>query len=86
MLYVLQSELIWSKGYPVEEYTVPTKDGFLLGVQRIPRGRHDNQLRPRPVVFLQHGLLCSSTNWVSNLANESLGNYLYMSLYVIFWH
>ncbi|XP_070532135.1 lysosomal acid lipase/cholesteryl ester hydrolase-like [Ptychodera flava] len=66
------SQLITSKGYPCEEYTVRTHDGFLLGVQRIPHGRnHSKTMATKPVVFLQHGLLCSSTNWLTNLANES---------------
>ncbi|XP_013380109.1 gastric triacylglycerol lipase isoform X2 [Lingula anatina] len=65
------SELITSKGYPCEEYTVKTGDGYLLGIQRIPFGSK-NSSTPRPVAFLQHGLLCTSTNWLTNLPNESL--------------
>ncbi|XP_077999941.1 gastric triacylglycerol lipase-like [Glandiceps talaboti] len=66
------TQLITSKGYPCEEYTVQTHDGFLLGIQRIPHGRNQtNTMATRPVIFLQHGLLCTSTNWLTNLANES---------------
>ncbi|XP_048240638.1 lysosomal acid lipase/cholesteryl ester hydrolase-like [Haliotis rufescens] len=65
------SQLITSKGYPYEEYSVQTEDGYLLGVQRIPHGV-TNKDPNRPVVFLQHGLLCSATNFLTNLASESL--------------
>ncbi|OWF52686.1 gastric triacylglycerol lipase-like [Mizuhopecten yessoensis] len=71
------SQLVTSKGYPCEEYTIETKDGYLLGIQRIPHGRdnrhHTHNSQPRPPVFLQHGLLGTSADWVINLANESLG-------------
>ncbi|XP_071941868.1 gastric triacylglycerol lipase-like [Antedon mediterranea] len=67
-------ELITSKGYPAESHYVHTPDGFILGMQRIPYGRHDKPSnKTRPVVFLQHGLLASSTNFLTNLRNESLG-------------
>ncbi|XP_033110134.1 gastric triacylglycerol lipase-like isoform X2 [Anneissia japonica] len=68
------SGLISNQGYPVEEYSVLTEDGFILGIQRIPHGRSNKYLYgPRHVVFLQHGLEGSATNWVENQANDSLG-------------
>lgn len=69
----IQSEIIQSRGYPVEEHYVTTKDGFVLNIQRIPYGRNNNSSLTRPVVFLQHGLLMDSTNWVLNSAENSLG-------------
>ncbi|XP_030835488.1 gastric triacylglycerol lipase [Strongylocentrotus purpuratus] len=74
-VYYNMSGLIWSKGYPVEEYTVQTEDGYLLGLFRIPHGRQNNSKNTgsKPVVFLQHGLLAASTCWVENSASESLG-------------
>ncbi|XP_072050943.1 gastric triacylglycerol lipase-like [Amphiura filiformis] len=65
--------LISSKGYPVENYDVQTEDGFLLGLVRIPHGKTNSKDKgQKPSVLLQHGILACSTNWVSNLANESL--------------
>lgn len=66
------TQLITSKGYPCEEYNVHTEDGYILGIQRIPRDRSGQGMGPRPVVLLQHGLLSSSADWVDNLVNQSL--------------
>lgn len=41
----------------MEEYYVNTPDGYILKVFRIPKPGKE-------VVFLQHGLLCSSADWV----------------------
>jgi pimeloyl-ACP methyl ester carboxylesterase len=70
------SLLITTKGYPCKEYSVTTEDGFILGMQRIPFGRQKSFLgvrEPRSVVFLQHGLLDSSSTWVINSDSQSLG-------------
>ena len=59
-------------GYPAEEHHVITKDGYILSLQRIPRGRKG--VPPNGgVVFLQHGLVSSSADYVMNLPENSLG-------------
>ena len=32
------ADLVTPYGYPLEQYTVPTRDGYLLGLFRIPHG------------------------------------------------
>ncbi|CAL1528653.1 unnamed protein product [Lymnaea stagnalis] len=72
-VYMKATELITSKGFPCENYYVTTEDGYILNTLRIPHGRSNGNTKgPRPVVILQHGLLGSCTNFLDNLANESL--------------
>lgn len=51
---------IW--GYTHEEHVVLTKDGYLLGLHRIPSKKGERRQRAgtstgKPVVYLHHGLL-----------------------------
>ncbi|KAI9441228.1 triacylglycerol lipase [Lactarius indigo] len=53
----------------VEEHVVLTKDGYLLGIFRIPGPRNEPSPAPgtstgKPVVYLHHGLLMNSEVWV----------------------
>jgi hypothetical protein len=51
-------------GYDCDAHDVETEDGFVLRLYNIKsrkRGR-----RPGPPLFLQHGILCNSTNFVVN--------------------
>lgn len=66
--------LIKKYGYPAEEHTITTADGYILTVHRIPHGRVETPPPEggRPVVWLQHGLMCSSSDWIMNTVEKAL--------------
>ncbi|XP_061373881.1 triacylglycerol lipase 1 [Gastrolobium bilobum] len=70
----LCEELIIPAGYPCSEYTIQTKDGFLLGLQRVssssPRLRAGERVPP---VLLLHGLFMAGDAWFLNNPEQSLG-------------
>ena len=74
------TQIIQTKGYPCEEHKVITKDGYILGVFRIPHGRNSS-IRGRPVL-LQHGLLDASVTWVMNFPCHLLFNFIYWYKFV----
>lgn len=59
-----------SLGYPFEEHTIQTKDGYLLTFYRI-QARGQTEMTSKTVVYLQHGLLDSADSWVVNTENNA---------------
>lgn len=62
-------ELCSVHGYTFEEHVVLTKDGYLLGLHRLPARKGQRASNPgtstgKPVVYLHHGLLMNSEVWV----------------------
>lgn len=56
-------------GYEFEEHVVLTKDGYLLGLHRLPAKKGEHRERfgvstGKPVVYLHHGLLMNSEVWI----------------------
>uniref|UniRef100_A0A670IBT3 Lipase n=1 Tax=Podarcis muralis TaxID=64176 RepID=A0A670IBT3_PODMU len=67
-------EVIQYWGYPSEEYTILTGDGYYLQANRIPHGRHSSgKTGPKSVVLLVPGNFCEGRSWISNLPSNSLG-------------
>ncbi|RVE45944.1 hypothetical protein evm_009417 [Chilo suppressalis] len=69
--------LVTKYGYPIESHEVITSDGYILTMHRIPHGRDANNAPGvRPVVFLMHGLLSSSADFLVLGPGSALGYYL----------
>ena len=70
----------------METHIVTTDDGYILTMFRIPHGKDGPGLNnePRPVVFVQHGLLCSSADWVLSDPPKALGNITMIQTKIIF--
>lgn len=69
------SELIRHEGYPCEEHTTTTQDGFVLTLHRIARGHPAGQAAlpgARPPVLVMHGLMQDSEVWCTNGRQGSL--------------
>ncbi|ODM95481.1 Lipase 3 [Orchesella cincta] len=67
-------QLIHKYGFPCEIHHVTTKDGYILELHRIPFGTKSGS-GPKPgkdVVFLQHGFLASSADWIMNTVDKAL--------------
>ncbi|KAK9891680.1 hypothetical protein WA026_015648 [Henosepilachna vigintioctopunctata] len=73
--YLSVSELITKYGYPVEEHFVETKDGYILKMHRIPPTKQG--IKPcNRTVFLMHGLLTSSADWIIMGPDKSIAYHL----------
>ena len=62
--------MIKSQGYPCQIHKYVTKDGYINTLHRIPKSH------PKGVIFLQHGLLGTSADYVMGSPNNSIGYYL----------
>ncbi|TMW54873.1 hypothetical protein DOY81_000106 [Sarcophaga bullata] len=66
-------ERILNDGYPMERHTVTTDDNYILTIHRIPYSpKLKNSNARKPVVFLMHGMLSSSSDWVLMGPNKAL--------------
>lgn len=69
----LCSQLVQPAGYPCAEHQIQTKDGFLLGLQRVSSCDGDLEKQKGPPILLLHGLFMGGDAWFLNSATESLG-------------
>jgi len=66
-------DLVREVGYPAETHYATTEDGYILALHRIPGGRKGGGRLSGAVCYLQHGLMCSSADWVIPTPSKGLG-------------
>ncbi|OIT26900.1 PREDICTED: triacylglycerol lipase 1 isoform X1 [Nicotiana attenuata] len=69
----LCAHLIEPAGFPCTEHSTETKDGYLLGLQRVSSRSTIVRGEMGPPVLLIHGLFMAGDAWFMNSASESLG-------------
>ncbi|RZC70003.1 hypothetical protein C5167_033150 [Papaver somniferum] len=67
----LCESMIKKLGYKCQEYTVKTKDGYILTLHRVNSANGD--VKTKQPAFLQHGLFLDAASWFLDLPNQSLG-------------
>ena len=70
--FLNSTELISFNGYRPETHLCITEDGFHLNLHRITNGTHGSVSTATPILLL-HGLLDSSSTFIMNGREESLG-------------
>ena len=75
--------MIQKYGYPAETHNITTADGYILTVFRIPHGRTQSQSTRGPV-YLHHGVLLSSSDWLMNRIDTALG--ILINLFIMGMH
>ena len=71
--------MIADAGFTAETHRVLTPDGYILSVHRIIN-QDIPSVHPKPVVFLQHGILCSSSDWVMGDRSKAFGTNIHCSV------
>lgn len=56
-------EMVEAQGLVLEKHEVTTKDGYILGLYRIP-GTLGQSAQGKPPVLMVHGLSCDMVSWV----------------------
>ena len=73
-LYLDTPQLIRYWGYSAETHQVITNDGYILTLHRLFSNKaQEKNHGPKPTFLCVHGVLGSSSDWVINVPNQSLG-------------